>query len=228
MYFSCAAHSICGDRIGISSCLPRLQPQVDHDKIQHPEQLSQVLQRLLCGASFFDCVGSQCLSQLLQEHPPLVLLIRHPDSVDRVPYHEGIVWHNDVMEDDQGPAGSHPPATVCSNHLVQVVHPLLCSGCSPEWWLASCPHDHWSQLFFAVSSGGPHSCSSLGGKKLVWWWGWRQTLMRRPLSPLLLGVRAGVHVRERVHVCLSLWCVNDFITSGSKRQYLYPGGVWKY
>ena len=26
------------------------------------------------------------------------------------------------MEDDQGPAGSHPPAAVSSNLLVQVVH----------------------------------------------------------------------------------------------------------
>jgi hypothetical protein len=34
---------------------------VDQDKIQPPEQLSQALQRLLCGggAPFFECVGLQ-------------------------------------------------------------------------------------------------------------------------------------------------------------------------
>ena len=66
-------------------------------------------------------------SQLLREHPPLVLPIRHPGRVDLVPYHEGIVSEhfNDVREDDQGPAGSHPPAAVSSNHLVQVVLRVL-------------------------------------------------------------------------------------------------------
>ena len=49
-----------GGRIDISSsCLPQLESQVDQDKIQPPKQLSQVLQRLLCGegAPFFECVG---------------------------------------------------------------------------------------------------------------------------------------------------------------------------
>jgi hypothetical protein len=32
-----------------------------------------------------------------------------------------------------------------------------------------------------VCSGGPHYCYSLGGKKLEWWWGCRQFLIRRPL-----------------------------------------------
>lgn len=42
-----------------------------------PEQLSQALQRLLCegGTPFFQSVGYKCLSQLIQELPPLVLLI---------------------------------------------------------------------------------------------------------------------------------------------------------
>lgn len=42
----------------------------------------------------FSLCGYKCLSQLLQEHPPLAehpLLIRHPGLVDLVPYHEGIV-----------------------------------------------------------------------------------------------------------------------------------------
>ena len=79
-----------GGRIGISSsCLPQLQPQVDQDKIQTPEQLSQALQRLLCGDALpsLNVWSYKCLFQLL---PPLVLLIRHPDRVDLVPYHEGI------------------------------------------------------------------------------------------------------------------------------------------
>ena len=94
MYFSHGQHivfilqSFFGDRIGISSsCLPQLQPQVDQDKIQPPEQLSQALQRLLCGggAPFFECVGLQV------PFPSLVPLIRHPGRVDLVPYHKGIV-----------------------------------------------------------------------------------------------------------------------------------------
>ena len=35
--------------------------------------------------------GYKCLSQLLQEHHSLVLLIRHSGTVDLVPYHEGFV-----------------------------------------------------------------------------------------------------------------------------------------
>ena len=50
----------------------------------------------------------------------LVALTRHPARVDLSPYHNGIVGGNinDGVEDDQGPAGSHPSAAVRSNHLI--------------------------------------------------------------------------------------------------------------
>jgi hypothetical protein len=103
MYFSHVQHIVfilqfffgVGGRIGISSsCFPKLQPKVDQDKIQPPEQLSQALKRLLCrgGAPHsLNVWGYKCLSQLLQEHLPLVPLIRHPGRVDHAQYHEGIV-----------------------------------------------------------------------------------------------------------------------------------------
>lgn len=71
--------------------------------------------------------GYKCPSQQLQERPPLIALIRHPGRVNLVPYHKVIVlgYINDVTEDAEKPAGSHPPVTLRSNHLVQVVHASL-------------------------------------------------------------------------------------------------------
>ena len=42
----------------------------------------------------FDVSSYKCLFQLLQEHPPLVVLTRHPGRVDLSPYHKGIVGGN--------------------------------------------------------------------------------------------------------------------------------------
>ena len=69
----------------------------------------------------------KCLSQLLQEQPPLVPLARHPVRLDLAPYDKGVIGGHveDVVEDDQGPAGSHTSAAVCADHLVQVVHATL-------------------------------------------------------------------------------------------------------
>ena len=39
------------------------------------------------------------------------------------------------MEDDQGPVGSHPPAAVSSNHLVQVVHAFVVVVVQDYGWL---------------------------------------------------------------------------------------------
>ena len=64
--------------------------------------------------------SNKCLSKLLQEHPPLVLLTRHPARVEVSPYHIGIVGGNinDLVEDDQGPTSSHPSTALRSNHFV--------------------------------------------------------------------------------------------------------------
>ena len=63
----------------------------------------------------------ECLSQLLEEHPALVPLARHPVRLDLSPYDKGIVGGHveDVVEDDQGPAGSHPSAAVQGQAKVQ-------------------------------------------------------------------------------------------------------------
>ena len=73
----------------------------------------------------FDVSSYKCLFQLLQEHPPLVVLTRHPGRVDLSPYHKGIVGGNiNDVEDDQGPAGSLPSAAVRFIHPIYP-HPLV-------------------------------------------------------------------------------------------------------
>ena len=47
-----------------------------------------------CLKPIFDVWSFKCLFQLLQEHPPLVVLTRHPGRVDLSPYHKGIVGRN--------------------------------------------------------------------------------------------------------------------------------------
>lgn len=102
-----------------------------------PDHLDQVLQRLLRSyvvAHFFDCVGLQVpFSQLLQEHPPVALLISHPGQVDLISNHCPKWW--------AGTSGRSP----CSGSPW-----LICCGCSLRWWQASCPQDEWAQPFCAV------------------------------------------------------------------------------
>jgi len=58
--------------------------------------------------------------------------------------------------------------------------------------------------FLSLCSGVPHSCFSLGCRKLEWRWAWRQTLMRRYLSPLMQAVHVGAWFCS-FELCLPWW-----------------------
>lgn len=124
VFLTCAAHSICFRALLWGAELTFLLLACPSCSLRWIRTRFSPLNCRGCCASL-NVWGYKCLSHLLQDHPPFVLIIRHPGRVDLGPDHKDIVLgHNDVMEDDQVPAGSHPPAAVSSNHLVQVVHAL--------------------------------------------------------------------------------------------------------
>lgn len=124
VFLTCVAHSICFTVLlwgaGLAS-LPLAWPSCSLRCISTRFSPLNSFQKHCRGYSAGEALpslnvwGYKCLSQLLQEHPPFVLLIGHPVRAD-------LHLINDDMEDDLGPAGSHPPAAVNSNHLVQIVH----------------------------------------------------------------------------------------------------------
>lgn len=73
---------------------------------------------------------------------------------------------------------------------------ILCYSCDLSWWLASC----------LAHSEVPHLPDFLlGGRKLEWGWAWRQTLMRKCVTPSMQEV----HVEAQAYsfaLCQWLWC----------------------
>ena len=107
------------------------------------------------------------------------------------------------MEDDQGPARSHPPAAVRSDYLVYVVHSSFVAVVVQD-------DDRFPVLAVAdVGLGVPraqeHRCFSLWCRTPEWRWAWMRTWMRTPLFPWPRAARRCC--RWRIRSSITHWVV---------------------